>query len=141
MLLLAGTKKFLVPQGYVCRLIEQVQQRTVIFGKQYFSVLLDCIRRLHGFDVKTPGLTSFRGRLYSWKVAQSTPATSKCPKHCRRWHHRGILSVLGISVGAYGRREILPLCVTAGERGENSSRLPRQQCFCAMSLQLAVSVS
>lgn len=102
---------------------------------------LDCIPRLHGFDVKTPGLTSFCGRLYSQNVAQSTPATCRCLKHGRRWHHSGILSIQGISSGAYGRREILPVCITAGERGENSLCLPQQQCFRAMSLQLAVSVS
>lgn len=96
-------------------------------------MLLDCIPRLHGFDVKTPGLTSLCGRLYSRKVAQSTPATSKCFKHCRRWHHSGILSVLGISVGSYERGEILPVCITAGERGENSVCLPWQQCFCVFA--------
>lgn len=87
---------------------------------------------------KTLGLTSFCGRLYSQKVAQNTPASSKCPKHYRRCHSSAILTVLGISVGYYGRKEILSVCITAEEREENSLCLPWKLCFSAMSLQFAV---
>lgn len=87
---------------------------------------------------KTLGLTAFCGRLYSQKVAQNTPASSKCSKHYRRWHSSGILTVLGISVAYYGKKEILSVCITAEEREENSLCLPWKLCFSEMSLQLAV---
>lgn len=99
-------------------------------------MLLERIPRLHGFDVKTPGLTSFCGRLYSQKVAQSTPASTKCLKHCRGQHHGGILSVLGISVGAWGLTEILPVCITAGEMEETAclyhDSSASVQCLCSL---------